>query len=85
MQFQIGETWLSEGKFERAIPALLAVEDVYKYPKWSARALFEAGRAFEQLKQPDKARKQYGEIVGKYKDAPEAGMAQDRLKNIAGS
>ena len=84
-QFQIGETWLSEGKFEQAIPALLAVEDVYKYPKWSARALFEAGRAFEQLKQPDKAKVQYGEIVNKYKDAPEAGMAQDRLKNIAGS
>lgn len=84
-QFQIGETWLAQGKFEQAIPALLAVEDVYKYPKWSARALFEAGRAFEQLKQPDKARKQYGEIVSKYKDAPEAGMAQDRLKNIAGS
>ena len=84
-QFQIGETWLAEGKFEQAIPALLAVEDVYKYPKWSARALFEAGRAFEQLKQPDKAKQQYGEIVNKYKDAPEAGMAQDRLKTIAGS
>ena len=84
-QFQIGETWLAENKFEQAIPALLAVEDVYKYPKWSARALFEAGRAFEQLKQPDKAKQQYGEIVNKYKDAPEAGMAQDRLKNIAGS
>jgi TolA-binding protein len=84
-QFQIGETWLAERKFEQAIPALLAVEDVYKYPKWSARALFEAGRAFEQLKQPDKAKQQYGEIVNKYKDAPEAGMAQDRLKTIAGS
>jgi hypothetical protein len=41
----------AEGKFEEAA-ALLAVEDVYAYPQWSARALLEAGGAFEQLKQP---------------------------------
>ena len=66
------------------MPALLAVEDVYAYPKWSARALFEAGRAFEQLKQPDQAKQQYTQLVTKYKDAPEAEMAQDRLKEIEG-
>jgi len=84
-QFQIGETYLAEGKFEQAIPALLAVDDVYKYPQWSARAVFEAGRAFEQLKQNDRARKQYTEVINKYKDAPEADMARERLKNLPGS
>jgi TolA-binding protein len=84
-QFQIGETFLDEGKFEQAIPALLAVDDVYKYPAWSARALFEAGRAFEQLKQNDQAKKQYTDVVTKYKESPQASMAQDRLKSIAGS
>jgi TolA-binding protein len=59
---------------------LLAVEDVYAYPKWSARALFEAGRAFEQLKQPDQAKRQYNQIVTKYKDAPEAAAAQERMR-----
>lgn len=83
-QFQIGETWLAEGKFEKAIPALLAVDDVYLYPKWSARALLEAGRAFEQLKQPDQAAQQYSQVVAKYKDAPEAEMAQGRLKALKG-
>jgi TolA-binding protein len=81
-QFQIGETFLAEQKFDQAIPALLAVEDVYSYPQWSARALFEAGRAFEQLKQPDQAKKQYSTVVTKYKDAPEASMAQDRLNAL---
>jgi TolA-binding protein len=81
-QFQIGETFLAQGKFEQAVPALLAVDDVYKYPDWAARALFEAGRAFEQLKQPDQAKKQYGEIISKYKDAPEADMARERLKSL---
>ncbi len=84
-QFQTGETYLAQEKFEQAIPALLAVDDVYAYPKWSARALFEAGRAFEQLKQPEQARQQYTQLVNKYKDAPEAGLAQDRLKTIKGS
>lgn len=84
-QFQIGETYLSQNKFEQAVPALLAVDDVYKYPEWAARALFEAGRAFEQLKQPEQARKQYGEIVSKYKDAPEADMARERLRSMTGA
>jgi TolA-binding protein len=84
-QFQIGETYLAEGKFGKAVPALLAVDDVYKYPDWSARALFEAGRAFEQLKQPEQAKKQYGDILNKYKDAPEADMARERLKSMTGS
>jgi TolA-binding protein len=83
-QFQIGETFLAEGKFEQGIPALLAVEDVYAYPKWSARALFEAGRAFEELKQSAEARKQYEAVVAKYKDAPEAALAKERLKHVGG-
>jgi TolA-binding protein len=83
-QFQTGETFLEEGNFEQALPALLAVEDVYQYPKWSARALFEAGRAFEQLKQPDQAKQQYTQVVTKYKDAPEAEMASARLTALKG-
>ena len=79
-QFQIGETYLAEGKFEEAVAALLAVEDVYAYPQWSARALVEAGRAFEQLKQTEQASAQYAIVVSKYKDTPEAGLAQERLK-----
>ncbi|HZL37968.1 MAG TPA: tetratricopeptide repeat protein [Tepidisphaeraceae bacterium] len=79
-QFQIGETLLAEQKFEPAIKELLAVEDVYGYPKWSATADFEAGRAFEQLKQPEQAKRQYAQILAKYKDAPEAAAARERLK-----
>lgn len=84
-QFQIGETFLAQGQFAQAVPALLAVDDVYKYADWSARALFEAGRAFEQMNQPDQAKKQYTDIVNKYKDAPEADMARQRLQNMTGA
>jgi TolA-binding protein len=82
-QFQTGETYLFEGKFNEAIPALLAVEDVYAYPTWSARASLEAGRAFEQLNQVDQARKQFEQLLSKYKDAPEAAVARERLAALA--
>jgi TolA-binding protein len=78
-QFQIGETWFAEGKYDQAAAALLAVADVYAYPEWAARATFEAGRVFEQMKQPDSAKQQYSTVVNKYKDAPEAPLAQKRL------
>ena len=84
-QFQIGETYAAEGKFEQAVPALLAVEDVYDYPKWSAKALLEAGRVFEEMKQNDDAREQYGLLVQKYKEAPEAKAAQERLTALKSS
>jgi TolA-binding protein len=79
-QFQIGETFIAEGKLDKAIPAFLAVEDVYGYPKWAARALLESGRVFEQLKQTDQARKQFELLVSKYQDAPEAAAATAKLK-----
>lgn len=81
-QFQIGETYLAEGKFDEAVAALLAVEDVYAYPEWSARALLEAGRTFEQMKQPDQAKAQYKIVTEKYKDAPEAAHAGQRLRDL---
>jgi TolA-binding protein len=84
-QFQIGETYLAQEKFDQAVAALLAVEDVYAYPQWSARALLEAGRAFEQMKQPDQAKAQYKVVTDKYKDSPEAAAAGERLNALKGS
>jgi TolA-binding protein len=81
-QFQVGETHFAEGQYEKAVAALLAVVDVYAYPEWSARALLEAGRAFEQLKQPEQAAAQYRMLVDKHGDRPEAELAAKRLKSM---
>lgn len=82
-QFQIGDSLLTEGKFEEAALAFLVVEDVYAYPVWSARALYGAGLAFEQLKQPDLARQQFETILKKYKDqTDEAKLAQTKLNEL---
>ena len=55
---------------------------IYAYPEWSARALYEAGMAFEQLKQADQARSQYSLCVKKYKDEPPAKLCEARLKAL---
>jgi len=81
-QFQIGECYFAEGRFDKAAAELLKVEIVYAYPQWSARALYEAGRAFEAMKQADQAKRQYTVCVTKYKDTPSAAQAAKRLKEL---
>jgi cellulose synthase operon protein C len=81
-QFQIGETYFAQQRHDEAVKALLAVADVYAYPEWAARATFEAGRVFEQMKQPEQARRHYEMVLQKYKDSPEAALADRRLKQM---
>jgi len=71
----------------RPIPALLAVDDVYAYPTWSARALLEAGRAFEQL-QADRSAKQAdtqapGEIQGRVGRPPAAASVGEPSRDLS--
>ena len=73
--------WETMEHADRVLTAfpLLAVEDVSAYPKRGAKALLESGRAFEELKQAEKAKQQYAVVVEKYKELPEAKLATERL------
>ena len=81
-QFQIGETHFAQKNFELAAKELLKVEIVYAYPSWSAKALYEAGQAFEQLDQIDDARAQYERCVQNYAKEPAAELSKKRLDAI---
>ncbi len=81
-QFQTGETYFNEGKFELAARELLKTEIIYAYPQWSAKALFEAGRAFEQLGQVDRARHQFERVIKQYPDEVVAELAAQALKRL---
>ncbi len=81
-QFQIGETYFAEGAYERAARELLKVDIVYDYPEWSAKALYEAGRAFQQIDQPDKAKAQFRQCVNKYEDESVADLAKKALEQM---
>ena len=81
-KFQIGETYFAEGKHERAARELIAVDAVYAYPEWSARALLEAGRAFGAAKKNDMAKKQYELCIKKYPKSKSATIAAEQLKTL---
>ncbi len=81
-QFQIGECYFEEGKLQDALAAFYAVGDIYDYDKWTATALYEAGRVLEKLKKPSEAATKYRVIVQKYKDQTIAAAARKRLDQI---
>jgi len=78
-QFQIGECLYAKKEFEPAVRELLKVDILYAYPDWSAAALFEAGRCFEQMNKPAEARTQFQTIVDKYGQSRWAQPARQRL------
>lgn len=78
-QFQIGETYFKQQNYEPAAKELLKVDIVYDYKEWSAKALYEAGVCFEQLKRVDDARKQYEQCVKSYGDQAAAALCKKRL------
>jgi len=82
-QFQIGECLFAEGRHDDAVRELLRVDILYDYPEWSAAALYDAGRAFEQLRKFGEARQQYREIGERFGDSTWANLATDRLAALS--
>jgi cellulose synthase operon protein C len=78
-QFQIGECLFAKKKFEEAVRELLKVDILYGYPEWSAAALYEAGRCFEELAKPSEAQAQYEQVRQKYPETRWAELAAQRL------
>ncbi|MBL8877476.1 MAG: tetratricopeptide repeat protein [Phycisphaerales bacterium] len=81
-QFQIGECLFALKKYEDAVREFLKVDILYAYPEWSAAALYEAGRCFDQLNKSGEARKSYQTVVEKFKDTRWASMAAERLNQL---
>lgn len=82
-QFQIGECLFAKKQYDEAARELLKVDILYAYPEWSAAALYEAGRCFEQLSRPDDARAQYQTVVDKHAQTIWSPLAAQRLKALA--
>jgi TolA-binding protein len=78
-QFQIGECLFAQKKHAEAVRELLKVDILYGYPEWSAAALYEAGRCFQEMDQPEQARSQFQQVREKYPDTQWAKLAAERL------
>jgi TolA-binding protein len=82
-QFQIGECLFAQKRLDEAVRELLKVDILYAYPEWSAAALYEAGRCFEQMGKPVEARAQYNAVREKHSTTRWAKLASQRLTAVS--
>ncbi|MHC5002219.1 MAG: tetratricopeptide repeat protein, partial [Planctomycetota bacterium] len=62
---------------------LLKVDILYAYPKWSAAAIYEAARCFEELSNPVDARRHFQQVLDEYADTQWAVLATQRLEALS--
>jgi TolA-binding protein len=84
-QFQIGECLFAQKRREEAIRELLKVDILYAYPDWSAAALYEAGRCFQELGQLAEARKQFRQVRTEHGETKWAKLSEQRLEELSRS
>ncbi len=61
----------------------MKVDILYGYPEWSAAALYEAGRCFEELGKTAEARKQFEQVRTMHAETEWADLAGERLTRLA--
>lgn len=83
-QFQLGECLFALKEHEEAVRELLRVDILHASPKWSAAALYEAGRCFEAMGKVGEARAQYRAVQERFGESDWATAAGERLAAIAG-
>jgi TolA-binding protein len=82
-QFQIGECLFADKRYDEAVRELLKVDILYGYPEWSAAALYEAGRCFEEMSDPVAARRQFEQLVRDHEGSSWALLARERLETMS--
>ena len=56
---------------------------LYAYPEWSAAALYEAGRCFQEMASPVEARSQFEKVRRDHPNSRWAELAASRLDELA--
>jgi TolA-binding protein len=79
-QFRIGELRRAAGDLAGAADAFVRVSILYSHEPWVPRGLLEAGRAFDELGQADKAERLWRELVERHADSAEARQIAGRLR-----
>ncbi|MFP4106533.1 MAG: tetratricopeptide repeat protein [Phycisphaerae bacterium] len=81
-QFQTGECYMAEKRYEKAIPEFLKVDIVFPYKEWSAKALYEAGMCAEALNKTAEAKEHYASCVKQYPKQKVTELAKKRLEAL---
>ena len=80
-QFRLGESRAQRKDLNGAVDAFVKLPILYGDATWVRRGLLQAGRTYQQLKQPEKAKRFFTELVDKHKGTDEAKSAATQLQN----
>ncbi|MEM1225038.1 MAG: tetratricopeptide repeat protein [Planctomycetota bacterium] len=81
-QWMIGETYYMQQAFDQAIEAYRLVEGIGRDDEWTAAALVQAGKSFEQLGRTREAAMCYSSLVSRFGNSSYADGAQARLATL---
>ena len=81
-QFQIGESYYAQGKFNLAAQAYREMIDTYKGASLLPDALFKRGMCYGELGMKDQARADFQSVITKFPDNTLAPLAKGRLESI---
>ena len=80
--FMLGEIAFAQRQFDAAVERFLRVASGFPHKQWQARARYEMGRCFMELKQKDKAVASFQKVVDQFSDRPEAEHAARLIKEL---
>lgn len=81
-QYQMAMCRVEQRRLPEAANALLVVPFTYDYPEWSATAILEAGKVFQEMQQGSQARRLFERVLKDYPDSDWAKAAQVRLTQM---
>jgi TolA-binding protein len=81
-QYQMALCRLEQKRLPEAANALLVVPFTYDYPEWSAVALLEASRVFQEMQQSKQAVRLLEKVIKDYPNSEWSKAAQQRLAGL---
>jgi len=81
-QYRLGESRAARGDLNGAADAFVKLPILYAHEEWVRKGLLAAGRTYEQLQQPQKARRFYEELLRRFPASAESQDAQSRLRGV---
>ena len=79
-QFLLGECYLEQKQYDKAIIEFAKVEALYKFPQWQSKAAYEMAQALLQKENREGARKTLERLIKDYPDTQAAAAAKSELR-----
>ena len=81
-QFLMGECFLEQNQHIKARTEFAKVDQLYAFPQWQSKGLFEMARSFAQEKQINEAKTVFNKLIEKYPETASARAAKEELNRL---